>query len=83
MYRRIYAKRGNRRYQLMLSTAQVKKYDNGAMVSCGLSIPEDMPESAFQWLFVHQRAMQVSETEYNHSGCQSRCVLRGDALCQW
>jgi len=80
---KVTARCGNAHYRLDLSPAQVRKYDNGALISCGLTIPDDMPIRALNWLVRHKRAHVISAETANHSGCQSYCILRGDDHCQW
>jgi hypothetical protein len=70
-------------YQLSLSQAQARKYDNGALISCGLRAPDDISESAMRWLISHGRAVEIPMEQARHSACQSYCVLRGDDKCQW
>jgi len=79
----IYCKHGSTYYRVSFSPAMAKKWDNGALISCGLTIPDDAPYSALcSWKMQH-KAMECSESEWRHSGCQSRCTLRGDDKCQW
>lgn len=77
----IYARHGDKHYKLVLSHDQAVKYDNGVMISCGLTIPEDMPETALRWLISRHRAAEVTYDEWNHSGCKSSFVMRGGAEC--
>jgi len=82
-FRRITAHYGDKHYYLYLSNAQCTKYNNYAMTSCGLQIPDDVPISVLNWLLCHKRAIQIDATTANHSGCQSSCILRGDKICRW
>lgn len=68
-----------RYYRADVSPRWAKRNNNGALISCGLSVPEDISRRQLSALHV----TQVSYDEWNHSGCQSRCVLRGDDRCQW
>ena len=74
---RIYAQTEQTYYKVNLSPRQVRKYDNGTVISCGLTIPRDAPFSLLK------NAAVVSKDEWNHSSCQSRCKNRGDSTCQW
>lgn len=67
-----------RYYKLILTPAQAKRVDNGALISCGLTAPGDVSS---KWLQKH--GTEVSETAWKHSSCQSRCIMRGDDICQW
>lgn len=66
-------------------------HDNGAMVSCGLTVDEPSAYSGRVWLSrsglerlrAQGRLTEVSHDTWNHSGCQSSCVLRGHAVCRW
>lgn len=74
----VYASRGNEKFKIRLTPSEVLKYDNGAMVSCGIMAPDCIDE----WVKTG-KAIVISYDEWNHSGCQSRCIKRGDNLCQW
>ena len=78
---RIYATNNltGQRFKLELTPAQARKHDNGALISCGLTIPDDMSEKTFNRL----KPVLVDNTEYQHSGCQSKCKERGYSICQW
>lgn len=79
----IYAKHDDKYYRLTVSVEWAEKNDNGALISCGLTVGTDIKESQLKNLISRGKAIQVTEDEYNHSGCQSRCVKRGDDICQW
>ena len=71
-------------YKMAVTPRWAEGHDNGALISCGLTIGRDgftrrMFELA-QYRFSH---LEVTQDEYNHSGCQSSCVRRGDAICRW
>lgn len=66
-----------------LTVRQYRRLDNGVMVSCGLSVPEDVSrETVARWV-KRGRARQVTYDEWNHGGCQSSCVTRGGSKCRW
>ena len=69
--------------QLDVSNAWVRKHDNGAMISCGLSAPEDISVKALKNLLARGKAERITKDEWNHSGCQSSCVMRGAKECRW
>jgi hypothetical protein len=79
----IYVRHGPKHYRLSVSQQWCKQYDNGALRSCGLSVPEDLKESQLKALLRSGKAVEVSQEQWQHSSCQSRCILRGDAICQW
>jgi hypothetical protein len=75
-------------YLATVSRQWAIKNDNGALISCGLTINEwtghcDITRNQLEWLRTHNRLKEITAGEANHSGCQSRCVMRGDAICQW
>lgn len=78
---RVYiANRNNgREYRVNLTPAQARRLDNGMLVSCGLSVPDDLSEKQFRRL----KPVPVEKSEYLHSGCLSSCTLRGGAKCAW
>lgn len=80
---RVYATDGEKFYRLDVSVAWADKHDNGAIISCGLRVGEDFSVSQLHSLMTHGKAREVSESEYDHSGCQSSCVMRGDKKCRW
>ena len=72
------------------------KHDNGAMVSCGLTVGGKSGYSGKEYLsaatFDRMKKMyknapsalwRVDPEVGQHSGCQSSCVLRGDKQCRW
>lgn len=67
-----------RYYKLDLTQKQARRVDNGALISCGLTAPDDVSS---RWLKKH--GAEVTQEEWNHSGCQSSCVLRGQENCSW
>lgn len=78
---RIYIKNGARYYRADVTPQWARYHDNGALISCGLIVPDSLSAEAFKRL--GSRAVEVSRDDYNHSGCLSRCVRRGDNTCQW
>jgi hypothetical protein len=66
-------------YLVTASRKTVMKYDNGALLSCGWRIGEDLPRGVFNRL----QKEELPFTTYKHSGCTSRCTVRGDTHCQW
>lgn len=70
-------------WTVKLSHRQVARLDNGHLVSIGLILGEDVqPATLKQWI-KSGIATPEDATVAKHSGCQSRCILRGDSLCQW
>lgn len=61
------------------SAYQLKKYDNGALISCGWSVPDELPRRSFR----RMEKQEVSTEEWQHSGCLSQCTRRGDKTCRW
>lgn len=50
------------------------------LMSIGLDVKRD---SLAQDILDTGRAVEVLHQEWNHSGCQSSCVLRGNPICRW
>lgn len=73
---------GDTYYRASVSLAWARRHDNGALVSCGLTVGENLSLQAFRRLRPAQLTV-ITKEQYNHSGCQSRCKLRGDTICQW
>jgi hypothetical protein len=70
-------------WEARLSRAQLNRLDNGHLVSIGLVVGEDItPTTLKRWEKVG-KAIPIDPEKGKHSGCQSRCVLRGDSICQW
>lgn len=74
---------GRRYFRATVTVGWAKRFDNGALVSCGLTVDDDLPRDTFNRLMTTGRVVAVSFDEWNHSGCQSSCTLRGDAACRW
>ena len=70
-------------YKLTVTPEWARKHDNGALVSCGLTIPDDLSVRSLAVLMRMGKAVIVPKAEWDHSGCQSRCIQRGDDKCQW
>jgi len=70
-------------WQANLTPRQIARVDNGRLISCGLTLGEDLKESTLKTWIRKGIASPVDPEKANHSGCQSRCILRGDSLCQW
>jgi hypothetical protein len=78
-------------YRAAVSISWAKRHDNGALISCGLTIDEPSAWSGHVWLT--RRAFdrlqktgavkEITHDQWNHSGCQSSCVLRGAKECRW
>ncbi len=70
-------------YEISVTPQWAQRHDNGALVSCGLTIGQDgFTRRMFERLPWH-RVRTVSRDSYNHSGCQSSCIRRGDQACRW
>lgn len=67
-------------YRAEVTARFVERYDNGAIVSCGLTVGEyglslDAPGI--------RKLEEIPKEDWNHSGCQSSCVKRGGKECRW
>lgn len=70
-------------WQLNLTPRQFYLVNNGRAVSCGLMLGETVtPERLKHWL-KKGCAVPMDADKARHSGCLSRCILRGDSICQW
>ena len=70
-------------YRARVTTSWAKRHDNGALISCGLTVGDRFPLGALKTLIARGQAVEVDQDTYNHSGCQSACILRGHAACRW
>lgn len=80
---KIYAKHGSKAYLLTVSQDWARKNDNGALASCGLTVPDDISLGQLNRLISLGKAQEVSVERFNHAGCLSSCQLRGDSICRW
>lgn len=80
---RVYCRHGEKFYRLTVSQRWAEQHDNGALVSCGLEVGKDLTERSLKALVQRGQAVEVTKDEWNHSGCQSSCVLRGAQKCSW
>jgi hypothetical protein len=78
-------------YRATVTPEWANRHDNGALISCGLTVDEPSAWSGKVWLSSRAfntlektgRVQEITHDQWNHSGCQSRCIMRGDAMCQW
>jgi hypothetical protein len=75
--------REKRYYKADVSQQWCIKHDNGCLVSIGLTVDEDLPRASLEWLRRNGRLTEVTHEQWNHSGCQSSCTLRGAKECRW
>jgi len=81
---RVYIRDGARFFRAQVSPQWAIDHDNGALISCGLTVGEaGFTARMLDGLRRRGRATEVSEEEWKHSGCQSACVLRGARECRW
>jgi hypothetical protein len=81
---RIYIKAGDKHYRANVTPEWAQAHDNGRLISCGLTVGEDgFTARMLGYLLRKRRAIEVTEQEWNHSGCQSSCILRGADKCSW
>lgn len=66
-----------------LSPAHARRIDNGHLISIGLIIGEDVKPATLKRWIKSGKARPADVEKAKHSGCQSRCKLRGDSVCQW
>lgn len=71
-------------YYLYASPRWLQHHDNGALVSCGLTVGRDgFTVGAWKRAKAKFRTVPLTKDEYKHSGCQSYCVRRGNSECRW
>lgn len=80
---RVYITSCDQYYRADLTPRQAEKHNNFAMVSCGLTVPDDLRASTLRRWINNGTAVQVAKLEWQHSGCQSYCKLRGNSTCSW
>lgn len=91
MFITIHDRKNRKAYRAYVTREWALRHDNGALISCGLTIDEPSAWSGKVWLKRRAfndlrktgRVTEISVEQANHSGCQSRCKLRGDNICQW
>lgn len=71
--------KSKRAWRFRASEAWYRRNDNGHAVSIGFTVGEDITLRKLKAL----NATEVPYDEWNHSGCQSSCVKRGDKSCRW
>ena len=70
-------------WRVNLTRRQYRRVDNGAMISCGLTIPHDTKGKMSRATFDRLPKQAVTREQWQHAGCQSSCVLRGGQTCRW
>jgi hypothetical protein len=71
-------------YRMAVTPTWAERHNNGALISCGLTIGRDgFTRRHFQLAQYRFSHVELTQEEYNHSGCQSYCILRGHDHCQW
>lgn len=68
-------------YRATVSQSWAIRHDNFALVSCGLTVDDDLTRASFNRLGAAR--VEITHQEWNHMGCQSGCVLRGAKECRW
>ena len=79
----LYIKDRQSYYRAVVTRAWAIKHDNGALISCGLTVGEELTLGQLKALVARGQAVEVTKEEWNHSGCQSSCTLRGAKECRW
>ncbi len=81
---RLTIRHGDKFYGIWVSAEWAERHDNGRLISCGLTVGEDgFTARMFSLARRRFKTVEISAATYAHSGCLSRCKLRGDAICQW
>jgi hypothetical protein len=74
---------GERYYIACLTIGQARLHDNGALISCGLTVGHDLRPSTFKRWQSADLTREITYDEWNHGGCQSSCIKRRNASCRW
>ena len=71
-------------WSMCVTPAWAEKHDNGVLISIGLTVGRDgfTPK---MWKAAQRRfhPKRMSLDAYQHSGCQSSCIRRGQTICRW
>jgi len=82
--RTISIRNGEHYYRATVSLTWARRHDNGALVSCGLTVGESgFTIGMLNTLIKRGQAAEITREQWNHSGCQSSCILRGNSECRW
>lgn len=74
----------NKFYEASVTPRWANRYDNGAMVSCGLTVGQSrLTQRSLSTLRAQGRLKEISHDDWNHSSCQSGCIRRGAPKCSW
>jgi hypothetical protein len=74
---------GERYYEATVSPQWAARHNNSALVSLGLTVGHDLTPRAWAAAKRRFRVVEVTQDEYNHGGCQSQCIRRGNSECRW
>lgn len=75
---------GHHYYRATVSQAYAVRHDNGCLVSIGLIVGEDgFTPRMFKAMQKRFNVVEITHEAWNHSGCQSYCILRGAKECRW
>lgn len=74
---------GDHYYRGIVTPRWAAEHDNGALISCGLNVPEELSGRCLAGLLRRGQAKEIPFDEWSHSGCQSSCIRRGDTTCSW
>ena len=72
-------KKNGKYYCADLNSKQIHKFDNGALVSYGLTVGVSIAASDLATLDLEE----ISYETWKHSSCQSACTARGNSECRW
>jgi hypothetical protein len=72
-----------RTWRANLSRTQIARLDNGHLVSIGLEVGKDIKQRTVDGWVKSGKAIEENPDKAKHSGCQSKCILKGDLKCQW
>jgi len=70
-------------WKVELKPREIARFDNGHLISIGLIVGEDVQPSTVKRWEKSGKAVPTNPDIEKHSACQSRCILRGDLMCQW
>ena len=83
--------KAGRYYLANVTPTWAERHDNGALISCGLTVGERGAYSGEEFLSARSfatlkrqgKVKEIDKDTWNHMGCQSSCTRRGGPTCSW
>ena len=80
---KITIKDGEKYFVAIVSPKWAERHNNYALISCGLTVGHDLSPGSWSYCRRRFKVTEITHDEYNHSGCLSGCIRRGDPNCRW